>query len=110
MDRIFEKLHRLILDAVEQLLVATLMALYLIAFALLTAPGSTYSLTALCGLAWDQLSSPSPHAPAGDLNFWMIRFWTNHLIHIEFPRLRHVAIRFGSAGWRWPSFATRGCA
>ena len=87
MDRLLEKLPRLITSGCEQALVAIVLACFVIAFALLTIPDSISSFTSLCELAWDQLSAPSPHAPAGDLTFRLIKIWTNHVVDLEFPKL-----------------------
>lgn len=91
MDRLSEKLGNLIISAGEQFLVASVQAFHAIVFALLTIPESISSATSLGELAWDQLSSPGPHAPAGDLTFRLIKIWTNHVVDVELPRFRKLA-------------------
>jgi len=93
MDRLFEELRTLIRSAGEQVLVATVLAFYVIVFAILTIPESISSVTSLGELAWDQLSSPSPQAPT-DLTFRLIKIWTNHLVDVQVPRLRYLTTRF----------------
>ena len=90
MERFIKKLRDLIRSGGEQVLVASVMAFHVIVFALLTIPESITSATSLGDLAWDQLSSPSPHAPAGDLTFQLIKFWTNHVVDVELPRFRNL--------------------
>src|ERR1700687_2668807 len=94
MDRLFEKVRPLMIYASEQVLVGIVLAFHVTVFALLTIPESISSATSLGGLAWDQLSSPSPHAPAGDLTFRLFRIWTNHVVDVEIPRFRNLAARF----------------
>jgi hypothetical protein len=94
MDRLFEKVRPLMIHASEQVLVGIVLAFHVTVFALLTIPESISSATSLGGLVWDQLSSPSPHAPAGDLTFRLFRLWTNHVVDVEIPRFRNLAARF----------------
>jgi len=42
-------------------------------------------------LAWDQMSSPGPHAPAGDLTLPVIKIWTTHVVEVVVPRVRSRA-------------------
>ena len=90
MDRLIKKLRLLIVSAGEQILVASVVAFHVIAFALVTIPESVSSVTSLGELALDQLSSPSPHAPAGDLTFRLIKIWTNHVVEVAFPRFQSL--------------------
>lgn len=94
MDLLLEKLRGLIISASEQILVAIVLAFHVITFALLTIPESITSATSLGELLWDQFSSPSPHLPAGDLTFRLIKIWTNHVVDVEIPRVRNLAARF----------------
>jgi hypothetical protein len=94
MDRLFEKVHPLIIRASEQVLVGIVLAFHVIVFALLTIPESISSATSLGELVWDQFSTPSPHVPAGDLTFRLIKIWTNHVVDVELPRFRNLAARF----------------
>jgi hypothetical protein len=94
MDRLSENLRNLIISACEQFLVASVQAFHAIVFALLTIPESVSSVTSLGELAWDQVSSPGPHAPAGNLTFRLIKIWTNHVVEVELPRLRNLAAHF----------------
>lgn len=96
MDRLIEKLRRLIISACEQVLVASVLAFHVITFALLTIPESIASATSLGDLIWDQFSTPSPHLPAGDLTFQLIKIWTNHVVDVELPRFADLATRFDS--------------
>jgi len=84
----------LVASACEQFLVASVQAFHAFVFALLTIPESISSATSLGDLAWDQLSSPGPRVPAGDLTFRLIRIWMNHLVEVELPRVRSLATRF----------------
>ena len=93
MDLLLEKVRPLMIYASEQVLVGIVLAFHVTVFALLTIPESISSATSLGGLAWDQLSSPSPHAPAGDLTFRLFRIWTNHVVDVEIPRFRNLAAR-----------------
>lgn len=94
MERSYETLRHLIISAGEQVLVASVLAFHMIVFALMTIPETISSATSLGELAWDQLSSPSPHAPAGDLTFRLIKIWTTHVVEVELPRVRNLAARF----------------
>lgn len=94
MERLIEKLRCLITSASEQVLVASVVAFYVIAFALLTMPESVSCATSLRDLAWDQLSTPNPQTPAGDLTFRLIQIWMNHVVDVELPRVRNLARRF----------------
>ena len=87
MDLAFEKVRPLVIYVGEQVLVGIVLAFHVTVFALLTIPESISSPASLGGLAWDQLSSPGPHAPAGDLTFRLIKIWTNHVVDLEFPKL-----------------------
>jgi hypothetical protein len=89
MDLLFEKLRRLIIRAGEQILVMGVTAFYLIIFALLTIPDSV-SASSLADLVWDQFSTPSPRAPAGDLTFWLLKIWAYHIVDVELPRFRNL--------------------
>ena len=73
MERTAEKLRILIVSACEQFLVASVQGFHAIVFALVTIPECVCSVTSLSQLAWDQVSSPSPHAPAGDLSLPVIK-------------------------------------
>ncbi len=94
MDRLSQKLRNLIISVSEQFLAASVQVFQAIVFALLTIPESISSATSLGDLAWDQLLSPGPHAPAGDLSFRLIRIWTNHVVEVELPQFRNLAVRF----------------
>ena len=94
MDLVFEKVRPFVTYVGEQVLVGIVLAFHVTVFALLTIPESISSATSLGGLAWDQLSSPSPHAPAGDLTFRLFKIWTNHFVDVEIPRFRNLAARF----------------
>jgi hypothetical protein len=94
MDLVFEKVRPFVTYVGEQVLVGIVLAFHVTVFALLTIPESISSATSLGGLVWDQLSSPSPHAPAGDLTFRLFRIWTNHVVDVEIPRFRSLAARF----------------
>jgi len=91
MDLAFEKVRPLVIYVGEQVLVGIVLAFHVTVFALLTIPESISSATSLGGLAWDQLSSPSPHAPAGDLTFRLFRIWTNHVVEVVVPQVRSRA-------------------
>jgi hypothetical protein len=93
MDRLVEKIRLLTLSAGEQVLVAIVLAFHVIAFALLTIPESVSSVTSLGGLVWDQLSSPSPYAPAGDVTLRLIKIWKNYVVEVELPRLRSLGLK-----------------
>ena len=54
------------------------------------------AVSALAQFGWDQLFSPSPPTPAGDITQQAIRIWTNHVAEVEFPRLR-----FATASVDW---------
>jgi hypothetical protein len=90
MDRSFKKLRTLIIRAGEQILVASVLAFHLIAVAILTVPDSL-SVTSLADLVWDQFSTPSPHAPAGDITFELLKIWADHIIDVEIPRIRSIS-------------------
>jgi hypothetical protein len=108
MDLLLEKVRPLMIYASEQVLVGIVLAFHVTVFALLTIPESISSATSLGGLAWDQLSSPSPHAPAGDLTFRLFRIWTNHVVDVEIPRFRNLAARCdGKLSLRLSSFKQR---
>jgi hypothetical protein len=90
MDHSFKKLRTLIIRAGEQVLVASVLAVHLIAVAILTIPDSL-SVTSMGDLVWDQFSTPSPHAPAGDLTFKLLKIWLDHVIDVEIPRIRSIS-------------------
>ena len=90
MDRLFKKLRSLIIRAGEQILVASVLAFYLILVAMLTIPDSL-SLISLSDLVWDQFSTPSPHAPAGDVTFKLLKIWADHIFDVEVPRIRCIS-------------------
>jgi hypothetical protein len=87
MHRYIKNLRHLIVRAGQQVVVAIILAFHVIAFALLTIPESITSATSLSDLAWDQLSSPSPNSPAGNLSFRLIMCWMNHIDEVIIPRL-----------------------
>src|SRR6266404_7901171 len=89
MDNLFKKIRPLMIDASEQVLVGIVLAFHVTVFALLTIPESVSSPTSLGGLAWDQLSSPGPHAPAGDLSLRLFKIWTSHVVDVELARFRN---------------------
>ena len=90
MDRLLKELRTLIVRAGEQILVASVLASHLIAVAILTIPDSL-SVTSISDLVWDQFSTPSPHAPAGDLTFRLLKIWTDHIVDVELPRFRNIS-------------------
>ena len=94
MDLAFEKVRPFVIHAGEQVLVGIVLAFHVTVFALLTIPESITSVVSLGELAWDQLSSPGPHAPAGDLSFRLFKIWTSHVVDVELPRFRNFAARF----------------
>ena len=89
MDCSFKKLRTLIIRAGEQILVMSVTALHLIICALLTIPDSV-SASSLTDLVRDQFSTPSPRAPAGDLTFWLLKIWADHIVELELPRFRNL--------------------
>jgi hypothetical protein len=95
MDRLVEKLRPLIISACEQILVASVLAFQVITFALLTIPQSV-SVASLVDLVWDQFSTPSPRAPAGDLTFRLLKIWTDHVIDVELPQFRNLFQRLAA--------------
>src|SRR5690348_2800300 len=82
MELLAEKIRDLIVSACEQFIVASVQGFHAIIFALLTVPECVSSATSLSHLAWDQVSSPGPHAPAGDLTLPAIKIWTNHVVEV----------------------------
>jgi hypothetical protein len=94
MERLAKKVRILIVSACEQFIVASVQGFHAIFFALVTIPECICSVTSLSQMAWDQVSSPSPHAPAGDLTLPVIKIWTNHVVEIELPRFRNLVVRF----------------
>ena len=50
------------------------------------------AVSALAQLGWDQLFSPSPPTPAGDITAWVIRIWTSHVAEVELPRLGRAGV------------------
>jgi hypothetical protein len=95
MEHIAEKIRDLIVNAGEQFIVASVQGFHAIVFALLTVPECIWSATSLSQLAWDQVSSPGPHAPAGDLTLHLIKIWMNHVVEVVFPRVRSRATQAG---------------
>src|SRR6266478_596649 len=93
MDLAFEKVRPLVIYVGEQVLVGIVLAFHVTVFALLTIPESISSPASLGGLAWDQLSSPGPHAPAGDLSLRLFKIWTSHVFDVELARFRNLAAR-----------------
>jgi len=91
MEPLAEKLRNLIVSACEHFIVASVQGFHAFVFALLTIPECISSVTSLSQLAWDQLSSPSPHAPAGDLSLHLIKIWINHVVEIVVPQVRSRA-------------------
>ena len=89
MDRLFEKLRSLIIRAGEQVLVVGVKTLHLITFAILTMR-EPMSAASLGDLIWDQFSTPSPPAPAGNLTFWLLKVWTDYIIEVELLRFRNL--------------------
>jgi hypothetical protein len=88
MHRYLKNPRHLVTRACQQVVVAIILAFHVIAFALLTIPESITCATSLSDLAWDQLSSPSPNPPAGNLSFRLIMCWMNHTTEVILPRLR----------------------
>jgi hypothetical protein len=88
MELIAEKIRNLIVSACEQFIVASVQGFHAIVFALLTVPECICSATSISHLVWDQMSSPGPHAPAGDLTLPVIKIWTNHVVEVVVPRVR----------------------
>jgi len=92
MNYVLKKLNSIIGNASPQAIVATVLAMHLAVLASVVVPelsctiGS--SLIWLGQLGWDQLSSPSPPTPAGDITMRVIRIWTNHVAEVELPQLR----------------------
>ncbi len=82
-------------------LIAILFALQLIIVALLAVPmfsdAALSFATSMGQMAWDQLSTPSPPAPAGDLTIRVLKMWSNHFVEVELPRIRDVMARIASA-------------
>src|SRR6266481_8877663 len=91
MELLVEKIRHLIVSASEQFIVASVQGFHAIVFALLTVPECISSATSISQLAWDQVSSPSPHAPAGDLTIHLIKIWTNHVVEVVVPQVRSRA-------------------
>ena len=59
------------------------------------------AVSALAQLGWDQLFSPSPPTPAGDITARMIRIWTSYVVAGVTPALRqgcplHPVVQAGS--------------
>jgi len=97
MEHIAEKIRDLIVNAGEQFIVASVQGFHAIVFALLTVPECICSATSLSQLAWDQVSSPGPHAPAGDLTLHLIKIWMNHVVEVVVPQVkRAVALLRGT--------------
>jgi hypothetical protein len=101
MDRLIEKLGPLIIGTCEQVLVASVLAFYLITFALLTIPESITCATSLGQLVWDQFSTPNPYLPAGNLTFRLIKTWTNHVVDVELARVRNLVRLLGGSSPTW---------
>jgi hypothetical protein len=91
MELLAEKIRDLIVSVCEHFIVASVQGFHAIVFALLTVPECISSATSISHLAWDQVSSPSPHAPAGDLTLHLIKIWTNHVVEVVVPRVRSRA-------------------
>ena len=91
MELIAKKIRNLIVSACEQFIVASVQGFHAFVFALLTVPECICSATSISQLAWDQMSSPGPHAPAGDLTLQAIKIWTNHVVEVVVPRVRSRA-------------------
>jgi hypothetical protein len=91
MEPLAEKIRDLIVSACEQFIVASVQGFHAIVFALLTVPECICSATSLSQFAWDQVSSPGPHAPAGDLTLRLIIIWMNHVVEVVVPRVRSRA-------------------
>ena len=93
MNYVRNNLEIFIRNAIQQAIVATVLTILgsLAASELSDAVASPVSV--LTQLGWDQLFSPSPPTPAGDITLRVIRIWTSHLAEVELPRLRHWAAR-----------------
>jgi hypothetical protein len=97
MNYVLKKLSDIIGNASPQATIATILATHVAVLALLAVPELSCtiasSLIGLGELGWDQLSSPSPPTPAGDITLRVIRIWTNHVAEVELPRLRLAVAR-----------------
>jgi hypothetical protein len=91
MNYVLKNLGSIIGNASPQAIVATVLAMHVAVLALLAVHelGCTIasSLIWLGQLGWDQLSSPSPPMPAGDITMRLLRVWANHIIEVEVPKL-----------------------
>ena len=95
MELLAEKIRNLIVSACEHFIVASVQGFHAIVFALLTVPECISSATSISHLAWDQMSSPGPQAPAGDLTLHLIKIWTNHVVEVVVPRVHSRATQAG---------------
>ena len=88
MNYVRNNLEIFIRNAIQQAMVATVLTI-LGSLAASELSGTVASaVSALTQLGWDQLFSPSPPTPAGDITPQVIRIWTNHVAEVELPRLR----------------------
>ena len=90
MNYVRNNLEIFIRYAIQQAIVAAVLAILgsLAGFELGDTVASAVS--ALAQLGWDQLFSPSPPTPAGDLTPRVIRTWASHVAEVELPRLAGV--------------------
>ena len=91
MNYVLKMPSRIIGNASPQAVVATVLATHVAVLALLAVPEMSRTIVSsliwLGELGWDQLSSPTPPTPAGDITPRVIRIWTNHVAEVELPRL-----------------------
>src|SRR5271167_4678215 len=75
-------------------LVATILTIHVIVVVLLAVPEFRFAAvtctTSLGHIVWNHVFSPSPPTPAGGITMSVIRSWSNHIIEVEFPRLRQA--------------------
>jgi hypothetical protein len=101
-----EKLRRIIVSLPARVPEGTLLAMDAVIVLLVLVPilalsdAASSAVSSFLQLVWDQLSTPSPPMPAGDLTMQLLKTWALYVVEVKFPRLREIgALRGWSYNW-----------
>src|SRR5216684_2720818 len=91
MNNSLKKLTSIATNSSNRVLLAAVVAIQVIVIALIAFASfrcAVESFTIYVGqLAWNQLSTPSPPTPAGDITMQVIRIWMNHVVEVKLPQI-----------------------
>src|SRR5712692_498980 len=98
MNYVLENLRRITITNNPRIRVAAVLVTVaiIILFRLLSVPtffnAKNSGVTTFLQFVWDQVSSPSPPAPAGNLTMRLIRMWSLHFVEVTLPELRGAVL------------------